>query len=236
MEQVGNETKTLVLKQEMHKLHQEFEVTDTVATVTYSADLAASDAVDLVVNGTAITQVTYGTSHAATMSAIAAALEAIDTVADATVSSARVITITAVDQTAVPIVSGSITHGGSGTATQTIATDDNIVRKGQPVALESDGRISGLKAATSPVSVIGTSLHDGISGQIVTVCMRAHRIQYCEAGTASLNAGPVKIYGYNTTTNYVEVDDASVTYADQWGWALDAATADGDVIRVAIRD
>ena len=68
-------------------------------------------------------------------------------------------------------------------------------------------------------------------GELVTVMMKAFAIVWMECATDSLVAGPVTIHanGYNTTTGFLEVDDASVTAANMVGWALDAGD-DGDLL------
>lgn len=115
-----------------------------------------------------------------------------------------------------------------------VATGQTVY-KGQPVILTTTGTVQAAAdaGANAPHVVIGICIHDGAAGDLVTVRMKAQAITWGEAGTASLNAGPVLYYAYNTTTNMVEVDDASVTAANVCGWALDAATADGDSVRIA---
>lgn len=65
-----------------------------IQTLTFNADLVADDTVDGSVGGVAITPIDYGTSHAATMTALAAEIALKGTNVTAVVSAARVITIT----------------------------------------------------------------------------------------------------------------------------------------------
>lgn len=64
-----------------------------ITTLTFDADLIAANVTNGKINGNAIAPVTYGTSHAATMTAIAAAIALLTGVTRAVVSAARVITV-----------------------------------------------------------------------------------------------------------------------------------------------
>jgi len=90
-------------------------------TITFSADLVAADVVSISVNGVAITDTTYGTSHDATMAAIEAKIEALTGVSSS-VSAARVISVSrpATDGADLSIVA-TIVNGGAGTATIALA-------------------------------------------------------------------------------------------------------------------
>lgn len=234
-EPFGKVTKTKIHKSESQKLSHEFSVDDLKATITFSADLVTSNVVNGAVNGVAIAAVTFATDHAATMAAIAAALESLPTVASASVSG-RVITIIAADPEAILVLSGWLVTLGASQATATVATDTNNIYQSAPVKLTSDGKVEPAGAAESPVNVIGTSIHNGVGGNLVTIRMKAAMIIWAEAGTANLVAGPVKLHTtpFNTTSGYVSVDDASVTASNQYGWALDDAANAGDLVRVAV--
>lgn len=91
-----------------------------ISTVTFSADLVASDVVTAYVNGTSIS-VTYATSHSATMTAIKNAINNADAGLTATVSAARVITVRATDTAELAITNATVTSGGAGTATVAVA-------------------------------------------------------------------------------------------------------------------
>lgn len=114
-------------------------------------------------------------------------------------------------------------------------TTGQAVKKGQPVILNAVGTVTPAGAAAAPHTVIGISMHDGDAGDLVTVMMKAYLITFGEAGTASLTAGPVKLWTtpLNAVTLRVSVDDASVTAADICGWALDAGTDADDEVRIA---
>lgn len=109
------------------------------------------------------------------------------------------------------------------------------IKKGMPVKVDTAGKLVPAVKAAGAQEAIGIAMQNGSAGTLVTVMMRAFSITYCEAGTASMNAGPVSLYttAYNSTSGYVEVDDASVDHTNQVGWALDAATSAGDIVRVA---
>lgn len=110
------------------------------------------------------------------------------------------------------------------------------VKKGQPVYITGDGQVSPALVGTAANIMVGFSMHDGDAGELVTVMMKAHAIIFAECETAGLVAGPVRIgttNPYNATTGYVLIDDATVTAANQIGWALEGG-GDGDIVRVAL--
>jgi len=90
-------------------------------TITLSADFVSSNVLSANVGGETIS-VTYATSHAATILALAEAIAELDDVESATVTGARVITVVAaIGGVALPITDIGITGGGS-QATVTVAT------------------------------------------------------------------------------------------------------------------
>lgn len=98
---------------------------DTAKTV-FSADFVASNTINGTVNGVAIAQVTYGTSHAATMTALINAIKAltgVECVLDSTDSNGR--TILTRTQGATITVDFTVAAGGSQ------ATDTNTYASGQ---------------------------------------------------------------------------------------------------------
>lgn len=116
------------------------------------------------------------------------------------------------------------------------------VHKGQPVKLAgSEEKITPLLASDKPhISCIGYSIHDGEAGDLVTVAMRSFVVIIGEAEDA-LNPGPVEFVGYDTENadnnieGYNRFSDTDIDEDDSHiGWSLDAATAEGDKIRVAL--
>ena len=110
------------------------------------------------------------------------------------------------------------------------------IKRGQPVVLETVGTVDEAISSTARHAVLGIAMQDADAGELVTVMMKAFVIVFMESATAALDAGPVHIHanGYNATTGYTEVDDASVTDATMIGWCLDGPAADGDIVRVAV--
>lgn len=238
-EPFGSVTKTLILKSESHKLHNEFEVDALKATITLDADLVTSNVVNGKINGVAIASVTFDTDHDTTMNALVAALEALDSVESASLTDAannRQITVYAADTNEIFVLSEWAVTAGATQAGVTTATDTNTVHVSQPVKLTTEGKIEPAAAAENPINVIGTSVHLGVGGELATVAMKSFMIIWAVAGTADLNAGPVKLHTtpFDSANGNVQVDDDSVTYANIYGWALDAAAEVGDEIRVAV--
>lgn len=85
-------------------------------SLDFVGDLVASNTINLKVNGSAITQVTFNTDHATTMGLIAAAIAAKTTyVTSATVGTARQIIVKGVDNTDVAITDIVVAAGSSQT-------------------------------------------------------------------------------------------------------------------------
>lgn len=231
----GTVTKTKILKSESHKLFHEFEVGGVLCTLTFSGDLVTSNTIDGEIDAVGIAQVTYASSHANTMALIVTELLTETSVLTATLIGTHTISFRAVDPAAAMALTNWIVAAGAGQATILAVTGTNIIYKGHPVQLESDGTIRPVVAGDYRFENVGFSMHDGIDAELVTVMMKAFAIVFMECATDALLAGPVKIHanGYNATTGYLEVDDASVTTANMLGWALDGGD-DGDVIRVAV--
>lgn len=81
------------------------------ATIVYSADFSASNVISASVNGTAISAVTYATSHAATFAALVAAIEALEGVT--VVSSSATTRTILVETTGVTCTATTSVTGGS---------------------------------------------------------------------------------------------------------------------------
>lgn len=238
MEPFGDVTKTMLLKHESHKLHQEFEVDALKATITFDADLVTSNVINGRVNGVAMSAVTFATDHDATMDLIVAALSALDVVNTCLLtdtSDNRQITVYAADQEATFILSDWVVTAGGGQAGIVLAHDVNNVYLGMPVQLTTDGKLEPITSSSIKQANMGISMHEAVGGELATVMMKAIAIVFMECATDALVAGPVALHanGRNSTTGYMEVDDASVNHTNMLGWALDAGD-DGDVIRVAI--
>jgi len=238
MNTLGSVTKSTFLKEvEAHKLHQEFEVQQTSATITFDADLITANVINGKIDGVSIAQVTFATSHTNTMNLLKAELEAHPSVASVTLTDTvnnRQLTIVPVDQTEAPVLSNwAVTAGASQAATAT-ATDFNKVYPGVPVELTADGKVQPLTVATASTTKIGTALHLAGAGEMVTVAMDGAAIIFAEAD-AALNAGPVKWESFNTETERNRYNDTSITATNQTGWSIDVAEAEGDEIRVVLK-
>ena len=90
-----------------------------VSTITLSADLVASNTVVVTVDGTALSAINYATSHAATLTAIATAIQATAGVLTAS-ANGRVITVTGANP-GDPFTLAMTITGGASQATVTVA-------------------------------------------------------------------------------------------------------------------
>lgn len=125
-------------------------------TITFSADLVASNVVTITIDdGAEEVEVTYATSHSATLTALAAALAALTSyLSAATVTGARVITVTTAKTLTVSAagtveLSGVVTLGSSQatvTAAQTVAPV--TAADALTAALDVDGDWFGLVSAS----------------------------------------------------------------------------------------
>jgi len=246
-ESLGTITKPTILISESHKLALEFQAGPNIGTITFSADLITGDDVNLTIQGDAITQVSWASSHANTMGLIVTALKATDYVQDAKIDPdlPRVIHLYLKDDEATPVMTGSIAHTG-GTATMTLTTVANDILQGMPVGLIGDG-----EKVVSPVildlwwgatflknRLIGVSIHYALAGQLCTVFAAGYMVVYGKL-TGTKVPGPAKAttvedvvmtpgyeFGY---VNY----DATTSVNDHIGWMLDGGDND-DIVRVLL--
>jgi hypothetical protein len=116
------------------------------ASVTYSADFIASNSIPMAINGVAITPIVYATSHAATFTALIAAIDALDGVS-AVAGAGREIIISVDNATSNITISDSSVSGGSSQPTLTIAYSSSdlfegiaVLRHGQPTVNGGDDK------------------------------------------------------------------------------------------------
>ncbi|HEU4608383.1 MAG TPA: hypothetical protein VFS31_09760 [Chitinophagaceae bacterium] len=119
------------------------------------------------------------------------------------------------------------------------------VKRGQPVKLTTDGKITPWAKGDLNVACVGYCSMDGLAGDYVTIYMRAFLVILAINATAgALSTGPVTYQGYDTThadtrdglTGYstFSAPTADTGNTEFNGWALDAAAAQYDLIRVAL--
>ena len=107
------------------------------------------------------------------------------------------------------------------------------IKRGQPVVLETVGTVDIAADGDTPDLIIGVAMQDADAGELVTVMLRGYAIIFCEWKAAASVAGAVTFDAYNAVSGYNEVDDDTVTWANMWGWALDAG-GDGEITRVVL--
>lgn len=122
------------------------------------------------------------------------------------------------------------------------------VKKGQPVKLTATGQVTPWAIADLQHLCIGVCLSSQLSGELVTVITRGYVVIFALANAASQVAGISTYKGYDTTHNTSNNTDmpnptfgyslwgAPTDVTDMIGWALDAGTAQYDMIRVLIKD
>lgn len=248
MNTLGAITKTKIFKTpESMGLTEKFEADGVSNTLTLSTAAITGNVISGYVGGTLVT-VTYATSAAATLTALAVAIAAVPGVKSATVTTATtVITVVPNDQSNPIALVGWAETGGSSQGTITIALVDNRVQIGMPVMLLSTGKVAPCDPANVATKCIGYSINPGVlldadnktvRPEDVTILLKSDMIIYAECAASSQAIGPVGIYvttPYNSTTGYNIVDDASITVTNMIGWAMDAGTNAGDVVRVILK-
>jgi hypothetical protein len=115
-----------------------------------------------------------------------------------------------------------------------IQSVDVAIKKGMPVKLHTDGTVQPMGNSDDAQLCIGVSLHDGVSGDNVTIGMKAYCVIKASANEGSFVAGPVKYYDYDATNERNRFSMTSITHANCTGWALTSATLADDEILVAL--
>lgn len=115
----------------MKPLNQDYAIMlprDDTASSVFSADLIEDNVVNMTVNGVAIDPVTYATSHLSTMQAIANEIQAIPSIASATVGGANNRTLTIISNigTASAVTVGTVTGGVSQATITTTAAQSGV--------------------------------------------------------------------------------------------------------------
>lgn len=244
MQTLGTPAKNTIYKIGGGIMSQGFTQDGLKYTITLDADLVTSNVFAGYVGGDAVS-VTFATSHAATMTAMAAAIAALSSVKSATVSAARVITVYPNNQiNGVPVVGFAVTAGASQAGVVT-AQVDNRIFPGMQVEIQSGGKLQPVTVATADLTGIGTALNksqgnvdndDVKEPERITIALRGPGIMVtAKASISSLVPGPVKYDGYDTVTKQPKVSSTSVTVTNQMGWAIDAGTNVGDEIRVILK-
>jgi hypothetical protein len=108
------------------------------------------------------------------------------------------------------------------------------VKAGQPVELDSAGKVVPGAGGTASTTHIGIAIHDRATGELVTVGCHGKCVVNGEAKTA-MTPGPVLYDSYDSTDARIVVDDTSVTESNIVGWCLDVAAAPGDAVRVLMK-
>jgi len=238
---LGSETATIFLKEESHKLSEEFDVEGLSYTITLDAALVTANTVNGSVGGVPISQVTFATDSDTTLAAVAAAIAVAggSTIKSASVtqvaagtSNDRVIVVIPTDQQGGVALTGFAVTNGASQAGVVVAAVDKRIYKGMPVEINpTSGRIQPLTASTASTTLIGYAWHDGEYGELCTVVLLGIMEVYAIANSAITAMGPVTYSGYDATTKLPKVDDTGVTATNMVGWTMDLASI-GEKVRV----
>ncbi len=106
------------------------------------------------------------------------------------------------------------------------------IKIGAPIKMAADGKAIPFAAGDDVNLLIGTSIHERVAGEFVTVATRFRAIQFC-ISDAAVVPGPVEFGGYNATEKY-QIYATSTGAAKTIGYSLDAAAATDEIIRVGL--
>lgn len=112
-----------------------------VQTLNFSGDLVTGNTVDMDVQGVALATITFASDNATTMAALAAALQALPSIATAAVTGSNEITVTAAVAGVAVAITGIVVAGGASQATgSTTVTVENVgvVEDLTAISLEDD--------------------------------------------------------------------------------------------------
>lgn len=233
MNQLGDKTKSLLHKGEPFKMRHSFIVKEVSIALLFSADFVTSNKINGSLNGVAYGEVTFATDHATTLAALATSIAALPGVKSAT-SATRTVTVILNDQTQqTPTLTGVVTLGAS-QATSAATVSNLAIKKGMPVKLTTDGKITPASTAENPINIIGHAEHNSYGYDQCTVSMRAQAIFYAEAGIDTMLAGPVKYASFTAGTGRARYSSTSVDYTNAVGWSLTATATTGNEILVAL--
>ncbi len=239
---LGDVTQSTFSKEvEAHKLHEEFEVEGLIHTLTFDAALVTGNLFDMNIAGNAITQVPFNADSDTTMGDIATVIAAITGIKSAEVvvitgaGNDRVIKITPDDQLLGIAIDTPVVTGGASQAGVVAATVNNKIFKGMPVEQDPDnGKVIPF-ANDGNLEYIGVALHNAGGGELATIGMRGYAVIFAHASEA-LSYGPVNWDSYDEANGINKYNQTAVTTTTFQGWSLDSAAADGDPIRVVVRN
>lgn len=127
-----------------------------------------------------------------------------------------------------------------------VVAEGVTITEGQLVKLNNDGELVAAVANEPEQNIIGYAFHTRKEGEECTIVSRAFSTVLMEA-SADINAGPVKVSGFDTTDKLQTVAQAAVQTVDAGagtvsindpamiGWALEKATS-GSKVYVAIKN
>lgn len=120
-------------------------------------------------------------------------------------------------------------HSESHKTSHEFTVGATAVKMGMPVKLAADGSVIPWVKTDGEFTLVGVAMTTQGIGELVTVWTRGYMIIWAMAANDVVPA-PVSYDGYDSThadgagsLGYVLVDDAAVTAANQFGWALDVA-------------
>lgn len=114
------------------------------------------------------------------------------------------------------------------------------VKRGQPVKLDTTGKVTPWAKADTEAQLLGIAYTDASTGQLVTVWTRGYVLMY-GISNATQNAGLCTFESYDSATDVNGTKgyskfSVSPTAGQEMGWALDAATAANQLIRVLVKN
>lgn len=128
--------------------------------ITFSAALVASNKINGNINGVAMSEVTYATSNANTLSLIATAIAAMAGVGSAVVSGTRAVKVYPSNAQSIAVADTFVVTAGASQATSTITTSNDSLAAGATVNFANlDGSATEYLTVSDSVSTINTRLN-----------------------------------------------------------------------------
>lgn len=216
------------------------EDTHQTSTLTYDADIVASNSNAITIDGVAVagSPVVYADSHALTMAAIAVVIAAEDEVTSATVSAARVITIVWADHVA-HVAAVTVTAGSSQAAVVhavTVLASASLVL-GQPVVNGSSDdqyKVAAINSDPTGVAVYVSGSEQAADGTVKFSDLQSFPVMKKGRfyGVAAAQIAKGASLSYHVANGKYSADGAGTTNA--FVYAVTAAAADGDIIMLSI--
>ena len=185
--------------------------TSNYTLITFSAALVASNKINANVNGVAMSEITYATSNANTLSLIATAISSMAGVATAVVSGTRAVKVYASNALGNAAVTSVLVTSGASQATATITASSDISAIGATVLTSNlDGSATDYLTVSDSSSTINTRLNTANTSNSIQIISVTNKNTDGTTGTLTI---PVNALRWAMADPKVS-GDSIIGYAD----------------------